>query len=164
MKVLKTERELLGFLRQLREQEEGAPPPAEAPAAVPAAPTGAPTDAQAHPITVEDIIEKLNVVRSGKSTKDADVKREMSEYVAQFTEEEKLALVAFLEGLGQILTGGIDSEAASDPADPYSLQIQRSSSPTVTKPSIKPPGPAPKAVTPAPTSPAPGPVPIKVGG
>ena len=110
-------------------------------------------------VTVEDIIDKLNIVRSGRSTKDSDVKRELEEYIAQFNEDEKQALVAFLEGLGQILTSGVDSDDAADPQDPYSLQIQKSAGTTAGK-ALKPPQPG----TAAKTAPTPGPVPIQVGG
>lgn len=162
MKTIKTERELINFLRRIREQAEAPPattPTSPAPAA-PASPAAedAPS-AAAEPITVDDIIEKLNIVRSGRSTKDADVKRELEEYVSQFDEDEKTALVAFLEGLGQILTSGVDSDDAADPRDPYALQIQKSAGASVAS-AMKAPTPA-AAPTPTPT---PGPVPIKIGG
>lgn len=160
MRTIKTERELINYLRSLREQAEAAPP---APATAPTGPAPSPSDPgttqQQQPITVDDIIEKLNIVRSGRSTRDADVKRELEEYIAQFDEDEKTALVAFLEGLGQILTSGVDSDDAADPRDPYALQIQKSAGATVAN-AAKTPAPA---ATPTP-APAPGPVPIKVGG
>lgn len=164
MKTIKTERELINFLRGIREQAEVAPAPAPAaptpPAAAPAAPgAAAAPQVAAEPITVDDIIEKLNIVRSGRSTKDADVKRELEEYISQFDEDEKTALVAFLEGLGQILTSGVDSDDAADPRDPYALQIQKSSGASVAT-AVKAPTPA---ASPAP-APTPGPVPIKIGG
>ena len=165
MKTIKSERELIHFLRGLREQADQAPPPEAAPAS-PAAPA-APAPAQAaapQPITVEDIIEKLNIVRAGRSTKDGDVKRELEEYIAQFTEEEKTALVAFLQGLGQILTSGIDSADAADPADPYSLQIKKSLGASTANAARAPNAVVtPAGGAPAPSAPA-GPVPIKVGG
>jgi hypothetical protein len=158
MRAIRSERELVSYLRTMREQAED--PAAAAPAAAPdvAAPT-VPAATERPPITVDEIIDKLNIVRSGRSTKDSDVKRELEEYVAQFNEEEKQALVAFLEGLGQILTSGVDSEDAVDPQDPYALQIQRSAGATTGK-AVKPPQPA---AAPA-SAPTPGPVPIKVGG
>lgn len=164
---LRSEGELLNYLRRLHEQEGEAPPAGVEQPVPPAAPaTGdatsqAPAPAQqAKPITVDDVIDKLNIVRSGKSTKDSDVKRELEEYVAQFTEEEKTALLAFLEGMGQILTSGIDSSVANDPQDPYALQVQ------------KIPGVEPKknltasqsTAAPVKSVPPPAPVPIKVGG
>jgi hypothetical protein len=162
MKAIRSERELINFLHRIREQAEpaAAPPPApDATAGAAPAPPAAPTDVPQEPITVEDIIVKLNIVRSGRSTKDSDVKRELEEYIGQFNEDEKQALVAFLEGLGQILTSGVDSDDAVDPQDPYSLQIQKSAGATAGK-ALKPPQSG-AAATPAPT---PGPVPIQVGG
>ncbi len=161
MKRIKNEVELIKYLRTLREADETAAP-AAAPAPAPAADqSAAPAEqpAEKKPITVEDIVEKLNVVRSGRSTKDLDVKRELDEYINQFDEDEKTALLAFLQGLGQILTSGIDSQDAADPADPYSLQIKKSLGASAAN-AAQSPSPA---ATAAPT-PAPGPVPIKVGG
>ena len=162
MRTIRTEKELISYLRRIREQAE-ATPPAAAPAPSAAVPApGAEAGAvppSAAPITVDDIIEKLNIVRSGRSTKDADVKRELEEYITQFDEDEKTALVAFLEGLGQILTSGVDSEDAVDPQDPYALQIKRSLGASTAN-AVKTPAPA-AAPAPAPT---PGPVPIKIGG
>jgi hypothetical protein len=172
--VIKTEKELVSYLRRLREQAAdpaAALPPAPAPAApAPAAaapPASAPgtttPDGAVVPVTVEDIVDKLNIVRSGRSTKDSDVKRELDEYINQFNEDEKTALLAFLAGLGQILTSGVDSADAVDPEDPYALQIKKSlgaSTANATRPpaaSVKP------AAAPA-TAPTPGPVPIKIGG
>jgi len=161
MKTIRTEKELISFLRGMREQTETAAPADPAPAPPPPAtdPAAPPAEAPAQPITVDDIIERLNIVRSGRSTKDGDVKRELDEYITQFSEEEKTALVAFLEGLGQILTSGVDSQDAVDPQDPYSLSIQKSPGASPGR-AYKTPRPA-GAPAPAPT---PGPVPIKVGG
>lgn len=159
MRVIKSEQELIRYLRGLHEQAgdpaAAAPPPA--PPAM-AAPAESPPAAQ-KPVTVDDIIEKLNIVRSGRSTRDADVKRELEEYIAQFDEDEKTALLAFLEGLGQLLTSGVDSDDAADPQDPYSLQIKKSPGATTAN-AVKSPTPN-VAAAPAPT---PGPVPIKIGG
>jgi hypothetical protein len=166
MKTITSEKELINFLRGLREQAEEVPSAAPAPAPAPA-PAGAIPPAQGNapgaqqPITVDDIIDKLNIVRAGRSTKDADVKRELDEYIAQFNEDEKMALVAFLQGLGQILTSGVDSADAADPADPYALQIKKSLGASTAN-AVRGATPAVSA-SPAPAAPA-GPVPIKVGG
>jgi hypothetical protein len=160
MKAIRTERELLSYLRKLHEQVSE--PPSDAPAPPPVPPSAtAPTAPQAptQPITVEDIIEKINVVRSGRSTKDSNVKSELEQYVNQFDEDEKTALIAFLEGLGQILTSGVDSVDAVDPRDPYALQIKKSEG-SVPSTAVKPPT---QVASPAP-APTPGPVPIKIGG
>jgi len=160
MKTIKTERELISFLRGMREQVDPAAPAAPPPEAPAATPPPAPGEVDpTRPITVDDIIEKLNIVRSGRSTKDGDVKRELDEYIAQFDEEEKTALIAFLEGLGQILTSGVESQDAADPKDPYSLSIKKipgSPEGVANKP--------PRSSAPSAPAPAPAPVPIRVGG
>jgi len=160
MRRIKSERELVNYLRMLREADEpAADPAAVAPAPEASAEAPPPAGEEKKPITVDDIVDKLNVVRSGRSTKDLDVKRELEEYVNQFDEDEKTALLAFLQGLGQILTSGIDSQDAADPMDPYALQIKKSLGAKAANAAQAPTPSA--AAAPAPT---PGPVPIKVGG
>lgn len=161
MRRIKSERELINYLRMLREADETAQDPAAAGApAAPAPAEAAPEVAEERkPITIDDIVEKLNIVRSGRSTKDLDVKRELDEYINQFDEDEKTALIAFLQGLGQILTSGVDSADADNPMDPYALQIKKSLGAKSSK-AVQAPTPSASA-TPAPT---PGPVPIRVGG
>lgn len=157
MRRIKSERELVNYLRMLREADETAQDPA--PAAAPPAEAAPEVAEEREPITIDDIVDKLNIVRSGRSTKDLDVKRELDEYINQFDEDEKTALIAFLQGLGQILTSGVDSEDADDPMDPYALQIKKSLG---AKNTNAPQAPTASATaTPAPT---PGPVPIRVGG
>jgi hypothetical protein len=160
--TIKTEKELISFLRIMREQSEQLPAEATATdqVAAPAADQQV-QPAQARPITPEDIVERLNIIRSGRSTKDLDVKKELEEYIAQFTEEEKTALLAFLEGLGQILTSGVDSIDAADPKDPYDLQIKRSTEASTSTSSLTPSSPV-RAT--APQAPQQSSVPIKIGG
>jgi hypothetical protein len=158
--TIKTEKELISFLRIMREQSEQSPAPAAEQTAAPVADQQV-QPAQARPITPEDIVERLNIIRSGRSTKDLDVKKELEEYIAQFTEEEKTALLAFLEGLGQILTSGVDSIDAADPKDPYDLQIKRSTEASTSTSSLTPSSPV-RAT--APQAPQQSSVPIKIGG
>lgn len=66
----------------------------------------------------KDIIEKLNAIRAGKSFKDETIASKMNEYVESLSKAEKVALLAFLKGLSQIVTGEVDAETATDPADP----------------------------------------------
>lgn len=66
----------------------------------------------------KDIIEKLNAIRAGKSFKDEAIASKMNEYVESLSKAEKVALLAFLKGLSQIVTGEVDAETATDPADP----------------------------------------------
>lgn len=122
MKRINSKKELINLLRRIHEQDETALAPSPAPAApappaTPAAPGGQAAPAEnAEPITLDDIIEKLNIIRSGRSTKDDDVKSELENYILQFSEEDKSSLLAFLDGLGRILT--IDEQNAQQAATP----------------------------------------------
>jgi hypothetical protein len=155
-----SEQKLIHLLRLVKEQAipVAAPAPA-APPPAPVEPAQQPAAGEQPPaneviVTPDMIIEKLNVVRAGRSTKDPAVKIEIEQYVQQFSNDERTALLAFLEGLGQILTAGIDSSSAPDPADPYALQIQKDPNAPVR---AAQPAPAPVA---APVAA----VPIQVGG
>lgn len=67
-------------------------------------------------VTVEDIESKLNAIRSGRSFKDEDISSKLSEYVESLTRAEKVALLAFLKGISQIVTGEVPADMATDPA------------------------------------------------
>lgn len=69
-------------------------------------------------VTPDDIIDKLNAIRSGKSFKDEAISNKLSEYVESLAKPEKTALLAFLKGLAQIVTGEFEATQAVDPADP----------------------------------------------
>jgi len=66
----------------------------------------------------KDIIDKLNTIRSGKSFKDENISAQMEEYVDSLEQPEKVALLAFLKGISQIVTGEIEGQTAIDPSDP----------------------------------------------
>jgi hypothetical protein len=69
-------------------------------------------------VTVENIIEKLNAIRSGKSFKEDVVRHAMDEYTQSLKKPERVALLAFLKGIAQIVTGEVSGEQALDPSDP----------------------------------------------
>jgi hypothetical protein len=66
-------------------------------------------------ITVKDVVEKLNAIRSGKSFKDSAVSGHMEEYVESLSKSEKTALLAFLKGISQIVTGEVPGDEAIEP-------------------------------------------------
>ena len=68
-------------------------------------------------VTADSIISKLNAIRSGKSFRDDGVKSSMEEYVKSLSKAERTALLAFLKGISQIVTGEVDGQQAVDPAD-----------------------------------------------
>lgn len=77
-------------------------------------------------ISSDDIVEKLNTIRSGKSFKDDAIANKLDEYVSSLTKAEKTALLAFLKGLSQIVTGEISAQQAIDPASkPADVKMQK---------------------------------------
>jgi len=77
-------------------------------------------------ITADDVIEKLNSIRSGHSFRDEKVKENMQQYVDSLAAAEKTALLAFLKGISQIVTGEIPSAQASSPANkPADVKMEK---------------------------------------
>lgn len=78
-------------------------------------------------VTTKDIVDKLNTIRAGKSFKDSAIEGKMDEYVNSLSQAEKTALLAFLKGLSQIVTGEISSDQAMDPSEsPASVEMKKS--------------------------------------
>ena len=69
-------------------------------------------------VEVDDIVEKLNTIRSGKSFKDSAIKEKLESYINDLDKAEKTALFAFLKGVAQITTGEVDSDEAEVPDKP----------------------------------------------
>lgn len=89
-------------------------------------------------IEPKDIVDKLNAIRSGKSFKDDAIASKLDEYVNSLSKAEKVALLAFLKGLSQIVTGEVEAEVATDPADPDpAVKMKKGAGEKQTK-SIKP--------------------------
>lgn len=87
-------------------------------------------------ITVDDVIEKLNSIRSGKSFNADDVKSALSKYFDELEKPEKTALLAFLKGISQIVTGEVSGDSAIDPGDkPAGVEMKKTGTQKV---SIKP--------------------------
>jgi hypothetical protein len=88
-------------------------------------------------ITLEDVVEKLNVIRSGKSFKDEEVKSNMEKYVNDLDEAERTALLSFLKGISEIVTAGIEGDKATEPGEkPANVSMEKKSSQKTVK--IKP--------------------------
>ena len=64
----------------------------------------------------EQIINLLNMMRSGKSTKDAEVQKSLKGYFQGMDAGERQALFIMMSGLSQILAGGVEGEEAPDPS------------------------------------------------
>jgi hypothetical protein len=80
-------------------------------------------------IAVEDVVEKLNVIRSGKSFKDEEVLVNMQKYLEELEKPEKTALLAFLKGISEIVTAGVSGAKAFEPTDsPSKVKMDKKSS------------------------------------
>ena len=69
-------------------------------------------------VSFDNIVGKLNAIRSGRSFRDDDIKHAMEAYVKSLKKPERVALLAFLKGIAQIVTGEVPGQQAVDPADP----------------------------------------------
>lgn len=77
-------------------------------------------------VTVDDVIEKLNSIRSGKSFNDDAVKSALGKYFDELDKPEKTALLAFLKGISQIVTGEVSGGEAIDPGDkPADVEMEK---------------------------------------
>ena len=65
---------------------------------------------------VGQIINMLNMLRSGKSTKDETVKKQLGDYFDGLPAGDRQALFVLLSGLTQILTSGVGGANAPAPA------------------------------------------------
>lgn len=91
---------------------------------------------KAKEVDVEDVIDQLNALRSGKSLKDPVVKKNFEEYFESLKQDERVALLVFLKGIGQVLTGEVSGEAAIAPHEPPS-NVEMSKTKKVTiKPNV----------------------------
>lgn len=93
-------------------------------------------------VSIDDVIDKINTIRSGKSFKDSVIKSAFEKYFDDLEDAEKTALFAFLKGISQIVTGEISGELATEPSeDPASVQMKKDNvkqDTQVQKKSIKP--------------------------
>ena len=88
-------------------------------------------------VNVDDVVDKLNAIRSGRSFKDENVKSNMDQYIQSLSKAERTALLAFLKGISQIVTGEVEAQKAIDPSSkPADIEMKKDAS--VQKKSIKP--------------------------
>lgn len=135
---------------QILSEQEGAPPPAGMPAPAtppadvsappsPEAPTGQPKE-----FTVDDMIERLNVIRGGRSFTDPEVYGQLVTFFKKQTDEQKQAIEQFLVEIGKIVINVNEQE------EPVEANPEASSVPPATPtPAAQPPAPPPTPSAPA---------------
>lgn len=69
-------------------------------------------------VSYDMIKDKLNVLRAGQSLNDPNIGNEMQHYYNELTEEERLALWKYLNGISGILAGTTSGADATDPDKP----------------------------------------------
>lgn len=133
---------LFNAAKLLREQEEAAATQtAEQPSAAPAVAeekAGVPTGKSGEPLTVESMIQRLNVIRAGKSFDDPEVFGQLTTLYKGTGDDMKTWLDSFLFNVGRIVQS-VSEKPETTPA------------PEAAPP---PPPPAPEAAPEAPAQPA----------
>jgi hypothetical protein len=107
--------------------------------------------------TTKDIIQRINFVRAGASLKDEKVKKDISTWIAQLKEPERLAVYTTLDALAKIVLGRKSAAEAPTFMSPNNLEIKD------TEPDSPSPTPAPRSTAPVTRKQSAGPVPITVG-
>ena len=132
----------------LSEQEAGAAPvgmptPAAPPADVSAPPSPeAPAPAQPKEFTVDDMIERLNVIRGGRSFTDPEVYGQLVTFFKKQSEEQKTQIQQFLIEIGKIVINVNEQETPeieASSAPPATPSAQAEVAPAPTAPAAPPP-------------------------
>lgn len=80
-------------------------------------------------IETDDIVEKLNAIRSGHSLKDDNIAKAMDNYVKSLSKAERTALYAFLTALNQIMVATLPSTMVLDPSEnPANVEMKKNPS------------------------------------
>lgn len=88
-------------------------------------------------VSVEEVIDKLNTIRAGKSFKSEEIKTAMESYLNDLNSAEKTALFAFLKGIAQVVGGEVEGSKAVEPEEsPANVKMEKK--PSSQKVTIKP--------------------------
>ena len=68
-------------------------------------------------VTFDQVVTLMNMMRSGRSTKDPGTKESLKDYFKGLNPGERQALFVLLSGLTQIIAGGVEGDEAPDPAE-----------------------------------------------
>ena len=88
-------------------------------------------DGSSKKVKAEDIVSLFNVMRSGKSLKDAQVRKNFQAYFDSLNGSERVALFAFSKAIADIIAGeNTEQEAADEPQpDDYGVEISKDDGP-----------------------------------
>ena len=133
---------LFNVAKILKEQEEVelAPPAPTAPGLAPDGGPGVPRGKGGDPLTIENMIERFNVIRAGKSFDDPEVFGQLTTLYKAMEDEQKQKLDTLLWNIGKIVQNVSDKTATPEAAAPPAPEA--------------PPAPAPEAAAPPAAPPA----------
>jgi hypothetical protein len=133
---------LFNVAKILKEQEEVelAPPAPATPGLAPDGGPGVPRGKGGDPLTIENMIERFNVIRAGKSFDDPEVFGQLTTLYKAMEDEQKQKLDTLLWNIGKIVQNVSDKAAAPEAAAPPAPEA--------------PPAPAPEAAAPPAAPPA----------
>ena len=69
-------------------------------------------------VSFDSVVKDINTLRSGRSTKDKEIKEELLGYYDRLDEDERKILHLFLSEISKILQGALEAADAQDPSDP----------------------------------------------
>lgn len=79
----------------------------------------------------DDIVEKLNAVRAGRSLRDEEISATFKGYIAKLKPAEQTALFVFLKAIAQILSGEVaQPEVVKPESDPAKISIKKTQAQT----------------------------------
>jgi hypothetical protein len=111
---------LFNAAKILKEQEEVelAPPAPAAPALAPDGGPGVPRGKGGDPLTIENMIERFNVIRAGKSFDDPEVFGQLTTLYKAMEDDQKQKLDTLLWNIGKIVQNVSDKPAPEAPPAP----------------------------------------------
>tara|TARA_R110000824_G_scaffold87021_2_gene214829 strand:- start:220 stop:906 length:687 start_codon:yes stop_codon:yes gene_type:complete len=69
-------------------------------------------------VSFDSVVKDINTLRSGRSTKDKEIKEQLLGYYDMLDEDERKILHLFLGEISKILQGALDAVDAQDPSEP----------------------------------------------
>ena len=114
---------LFNAAKMLKEQEEAelAPPPPDAQQSAPTSPgdggPGVPRGKGGEPLTIENMIERFNVIRAGKSFDDPEVFGQLTTLYKAMEDDQKQKLDSLLWNIGKIVQNVADKDAIGAPSE-----------------------------------------------
>lgn len=77
-------------------------------------------------ISVRDVVNKLNSIRSGRSLKDQEISNALEEYIDDLSKAEKTALFAYLHAISQIVVAQLPGDEVTDPSEnPSNVEMEK---------------------------------------